>query len=109
MTPLYPPGPVAAPPELTRLSGQYRMQVVLVLGSLLVTALLYVGLVIGSAMLCRWLVIAPWPDRMDRGYGFVRIAAIICSGLLFLYLLKGLFKRSKFKNDWLVEIKPAEQ
>src|SRR5262245_17020762 len=109
MQPLYPPGPADVPADLTQPSSHYRLQVVLVLVSLAITAALYVALVIGSAWLCRWLVIAPWPDRPERGYVFVRCAAIVCSALLFLYLLKGLFKRSKISNDWLIEIKPDEQ
>jgi Zn-dependent protease with chaperone function len=109
MKPLFPPRPAAAPVDLTRPSRRYRLRVVLVLVSLLLTLVLYVALVIGSAWLCYWLVTAPWPARVERGYLFVRIAAIVCSGLLFLYLLKGLFKRSQVGGDWMVEIQPREQ
>lgn len=109
MTPLYPPGPMQVPADLTRPSSRYRLQVVLVLVSLAVTLLLYLALLIGSAWLCKVSLTAPWPDRVDRGYLFLRVAAILCSGLLFLYLLKGLFKRSQVGGDWLVEVTADEQ
>jgi Zn-dependent protease with chaperone function len=109
MANIYPPGPVNVPSNFTSLTPGYRLRVGLVLASLLITLALYLGLLLGSFFLCRWLVIAPWPARMDRGYGFVRIAAIICSALLFLYLLKGLFKRSRQDESLLEEITEEEQ
>jgi len=109
MTPLYPPGPANVPKDLTRPTARYRAEVVLVLVSLLVTLLLYLALVAGSAWLCWWLLTAPWPARLERGYLFLRIAAIFCSGLLFLYLLKGLFKGSRPDESLYLEITEADQ
>src|SRR5438876_1070468 len=80
---------------LTRPTLTYRLQVLTVLVSLLFSLLLYLALIAGSAWLCRWLVVAPWPERADRGYLFFRVAGIVCSGLLFLYLLRGLFKGTR--------------
>jgi Zn-dependent protease with chaperone function len=109
MANIYPPGPANVPNNFTSLTPGYRWRVGLVLASLLITLALYLGLLLGSFLLCRWLVIAPWPVRMERGYGLVRIAAIVCSALLFLYLLKGLFKRSRQDESLLEEITEEEQ
>ncbi len=48
----YPPGPSGIPPDLAVPSARYRLQVFVVLFSLMVFFLLYVGLVVGSAYLC---------------------------------------------------------
>jgi Zn-dependent protease with chaperone function len=48
---LYPPSPPAVPPDLTAPTPGYRLRVVVVLLSLFVFAVLYLGLVIGSAYL----------------------------------------------------------
>lgn len=109
MAELYPPSPAGVPRNLARLSSRYRWQVVLVFASLLFSLVLYLALLAASAWLCHWLVTAPWPFRPSRGYAFVRIAGIVSSGLLCLYLLKGLFKTSV--QDWslLLEIKESDQ
>ncbi len=50
----YPPSPPNVPADLTTPTGSYRARVVIVLISLLLFALLYLGLVVGSAYLCYW-------------------------------------------------------
>ncbi len=105
---LYPPGPANVPKDFTRPTARYRWEVAVVLVSLLLSLAFYLALVAGAAWLCRWLVIAPWPPRAEGAYVFVRLAGIICAGLLFLYLLKGLFKVSRQDKSLLVETTAAE-
>src|SRR5579872_7267850 len=95
MNPLYPPGPAHVPADFTSPTSRYRWEVALVLVSLVISLALYLGLVVGSAYLCYRLSTAPWPPRAQNEYGFFRVIGIIFSGLLFLYLLKGLFKGSR--------------
>src|SRR5262249_50389516 len=109
MAPLYPPSPLDVPKDFTRLTGRYRRQVVWVLLGLVFSLALYLALLIGSAWACHWLLTAPWPQRADRGYGILRIAGIVCSGLMCLYLVKGLFKSSRQDQSLLVEIKEQDQ
>lgn len=106
---LYPPSPAHVPRDLTRPTRKYRLQVVLVLLSLLLSFALYLALIVGSGWLCYWLVTAPWPARREGGYAVIRIAGIIGSGLLFLYLVKGLFKTSSQDDSLLVEITEEDQ
>ncbi len=66
-------------------------------------------LVAGSAWLCYYLIKAPWATRGNDGYFFLRLVGIICSGMLALYLVKGLFKGSQQDQSLLVEITEADQ
>src|SRR5438067_1997664 len=50
----YPPTPPGVPPDLTTPTRNYRLRVALVLTNLLAFALLYVGLVAGSAYFTYW-------------------------------------------------------
>src|SRR5262245_5919690 len=109
MNALYPAGPDHVPPGLTQLTPKYRTQVFLVLVSLFLSLLLYVALVVGSAWLCYWSLNAPWPQRRDRGYAAIRVVAIVCSGLLFLYLVKGLFKGGRQDRSHFVEVTEEDQ
>ncbi|MFO0969154.1 MAG: M48 family metallopeptidase [Gemmataceae bacterium] len=107
---IYPPGPADVPRDFTRPTPRYRLQVIAVLLSLFLSLLLYLALVAGSAWLCYHLVTAPWPARAERdSYPFFRFVAIVCSGLLFLYLLRGLFKGTKQDRTLLVEISAKDQ
>src|SRR5262245_3627853 len=109
MNDFYPPGPASVPPDFTRPTGRYRLQVLLVLVSLTLSLLLYLALLVGSAWLCYKLVTMPWPRNAEGGYALLRIAGIICSALLFLYLFKGLFKGSRQDRSLLVEITEEDQ
>ena len=109
MNSLYPPGPQNVPADFTAPSSQYRFQVFCVLLSLFFTLFLYLALV----ALCAWafyeLATLPWPRRVDLGHLFVRGLGLFCSGLLFLYLFKGLFKRQDFERDDIIEITEQDQ
>lgn len=108
---LYPPS-LRKPPRLVDTSTTYRIRVVLVLCSLLVFLAVYLGLLAGSA----WLVRACWSIGRDepagpRAYrshresgGLVVWRFLFTAGavMLFLFLLKGLFKRTRSSTDhWL--------
>ncbi len=105
---IYPPSPPNRPRDLTSPTARYRLQVIVVLVSLLLFVLLYVGLVVGSAWLLYWAVTFSVP-RVDKGTIAVKIGLIGGSCLLFLFLLKGLFKRHKEDRSLRVEITEEEQ
>jgi Zn-dependent protease with chaperone function len=106
---LYPPSPADVPPDLTAPRADYRLRVVVVLVSLFVFFVLYLGLVFGSAWLTWWALTAPWPrgGRGD-GVGFLRILVIVLAPLLFLFLLKGFFKRQRRQKGLDIEIYEEE-
>ena len=136
---LYPPTPPGVPADLTRPSDSYRNRVIIVLLSLIVFAIIYLGLTIGSAYTCyycvSWLVEeepkpaympAPtYPQTKTRNSGSTRttrsnrttsnkpvfglVIGGIFSGLLCLFLVKGLFKRSRVDPGLRVEVTEAEQ
>jgi Zn-dependent protease with chaperone function len=53
---LYPPSPATVPPDLTRPSESYRSRVIIVLASLIVFVIIYLGLTIGSAYTCYYCI-----------------------------------------------------
>jgi Zn-dependent protease with chaperone function len=105
----YPPGPRDVPADFTEPSSRYETQVLLVLGSLFFTLLLYLALV----ALCGWglyeLIVLPWPRRVEMGHLLVRSLGLFCCGCMFLYLVKGLFKTQGGQRDDMIEITEAEQ
>src|SRR5262245_17624497 len=56
---LYPPTPAGIPANLTASTGRYRLQVILVLLSLLLFVLLYLGLVAGAGYFLWWACTSP--------------------------------------------------
>ncbi len=64
----YPSAPADVPPDLSTPTAGYRVRVIAVLTSLVVFALLYLGLVVGSAYLCYWGIasVASGPNQASR-------------------------------------------
>jgi Zn-dependent protease with chaperone function len=83
--------------------------VVVVLLSLLLFFVLYVGLVIGSAYLTYKAITYPLPRGSQGGAVLLKIGLACCSALLFLFLLKGFFKRSRREKTLEVEITETDQ
>ncbi len=136
---LYPPTPTAVPVDLTKPSASYRSRVMMVLLCLMVFVGIYLCLTAGSAYACyycfAWLAEdeprpapvytppsqinprtgraypAPQPQRPPRTEKpvFWLIIGGIASGLLFLFMVKGLFKRSRYDPGVRVEVTEAEQ
>ncbi len=106
---LYPPSPKTVPADYTEPSTRYCWEVVLVLACLLLTLVLYLGLVAGSGWVFYKLVTSSWPRRVEALYVFMRVLGVFCSGFLFLYLLKGLFKHQGRPMEGLVEITDKDQ
>jgi Zn-dependent protease with chaperone function len=106
--PLYPPAPAGIPPDLTRPGARYRMQVALALLSLLLFVAVYLALVAASA----WLVSRAFTYPLgtaSKGTVLLKIGAIAGSVMLFLFLLKGLFKRQQVDRSGYLEVSEAEQ
>ncbi len=96
----YPPSPRHLPEDLTAVGPEYKRQVVLLLCSLVVFVCLYLCLVIGSVALGVLSLLLPFP---------VNLVGLFFFTLLFLFLLKGFFrKRGKTEKSLMVEIDPAD-
>jgi Zn-dependent protease with chaperone function len=129
---LYPPTPTNVPPDLTKPSGSYRTRVVVVLVSLFLFLGVYLGLIGGSAYLCYRSFAELGRDpaqprqqvtyydrqgrprtRYERRAGdpnpIVLIPTGIMSGLLGLFLVKGLFKRGGRYSGIRIEVTETEQ
>lgn len=110
MTPAieYAPTPTGVPADLARPSRRYRLQVGIVLVSLILFFLFYLFLIVGSAYLCYWAWVFPI-KVVNKGTVAMKVVTIGASALLFLFLLKGLFKWQRESETMRVEITEAEQ
>jgi Zn-dependent protease with chaperone function len=91
---------------LTQLTPAYRLRVAMVLGSLFLFLAFYLGLVAGSGYLLYFL----WELPTPRGRGvIVQFGALLGCAMLFLFLLKGLFKRTRVESDHLIDVQEAKQ
>lgn len=114
----YPPNPKNVPPQLTKPSTRYRLQAILVIASLFLFVLIYLGLIVGFAGLSYWAFgeIAHVKDNY-REHGaaaetlmlMVFVLTVISAGLLALYLIKGLFKFPRCDDHHAIEITEADQ
>ena len=102
---LYPPSPTGDAPEAEPTTA-YRLRVIGVLLSLFLFLAIYFALVVGCGYLVYWSLVMPWPE--DRG-ALLKIGAIFGTVMLFLFFLKGLFKRSDRPTEEFVRISENEQ
>jgi Zn-dependent protease with chaperone function len=105
---LYPPNSTGLPPNLTVPNARYRRSVVIVLISLILFLLLYLSLIVASGWLLYQGIIYDMGE-VNRGSTGLKIAMIVLPALLFLFLVKGLFKRGKRESEMRIEIKETEQ
>jgi len=105
---LYPPAPQGIPANLTASTRRYCVQVVLVLLSLLLFVLLYLALVAAAGYFVWWSFTYSMGEP-GRGNVVLKIGAIAVSVMLFLFLLKGLFKRQKMDTSFYVRVREEEQ
>jgi Zn-dependent protease with chaperone function len=104
----FPPRPANVPPELTAVSARYRWMVVAVLFCVLLFFVAYLGLVGLSAWLVYAAVTWPLPAQL---WGLVLAAKIVVAFLAFLifvFLVKGLFKRGQKGEALEIELLPRE-
>ena len=100
-----------APPELTVPNPAYRRQVVIVLLSLALFDLFYLGLVVASG----WAVVYgitqgmnAVPDELGHSDANSCYGLAVMAGILFLFLVKSLFKWRKAEQEMQIEITQKE-
>lgn len=104
----YPPSAKETPRGLTSPSGLYRLYSVAVLASLFAFLVFYLALVAGAGCVVYWSVTYPLA-AVNKGTIILKLGAIGISGMLFLFLLKGLFKKHDVDETDYVEIQEADQ
>lgn len=103
---LYPPSPAEVAGKF-QTSHAYRLRVVLVLISLLLFLAIYLSFVAASGYLVYWALTGPTSKR--HAFGFFDFILLLGALMLFLFFLKGLFKRSRPDMSKLVEVTEKEQ
>jgi Zn-dependent protease with chaperone function len=105
---LYPANPTGVPADLTAPTSRYRLWVVIVLVSLFLFVFFYLALVAASGYLVYLAFTYPI-EYVNKLTILLKLGSIAASVMLFLFLLKGLFKRQQTDDSLYVEIKQAEQ
>src|SRR5687767_9912264 len=100
----YPPTPSGIPADLTLSTSRYRLQVVVVLVTLFLFLIFYAALIAGSAYAVYWAVTFQGRKFDGGGLLWIKILMAALGGLLFLFLLKGLFKRQRADESMQVEV-----
>ena len=103
----YPPSVENVPRNLTTPTREYRLWVVVVLVSLLVFLAFYLMLVAATGYLLYLAVIYPI-ERFNQATLLLKFGAVACAGMLFLFVLKGLFKRQHSDRSHYLEITEAQ-
>src|SRR2546423_14331676 len=100
MSACHPPNPQNIPPLLTRPTGRCRFQAALVVASLFLLMLVYVGLIVGFGGFSVWAILQLWnlEDFRDYGPGGAALTLTLLAlggfsaGPLALYFIKGLLQ-----------------
>ncbi|MGE0787346.1 MAG: M48 family metallopeptidase [Sandaracinaceae bacterium] len=99
----YPASPKEVPEDFLRSTGRYRMQVAVVLATLVVFLVFYAACVAASG----WLLFeaATYPiGRIGVVTILIKVGACFMTGMLFVFLVKGLFKIQRDDRSGLVEV-----
>ncbi len=98
----YPPSPTDVPEELTDYPESYTKQQNLLLAGLFVFLVFYIGAVLFFALIGIWCV---W----SLSHWFpLKVVGIVFSGIFFLFLVKGFFKRHPINKEMHIEITEDE-
>src|SRR5262245_9675648 len=107
--PLYPPSPDDVPPELTAVSGDYRLRVSLMLVIVVVFFLLYFALLGTALYLIIRGITSSVPARGAVGAVVVKITLILLGALLLFFLVRGFFRGGGRSRSALVRVTEEDQ
>ncbi|HJL16626.1 MAG TPA: M48 family metallopeptidase [Sandaracinaceae bacterium LLY-WYZ-13_1] len=107
-TDVYPPSPREVPEDLLRPTTRYRLQVAIVLTSLFVFLAFYLGLVAASGWLVFEALVYP-VGSVGLGTILLKLGAVFSTGMLFAFLVKGLFKIDRPDRAGLIEVTEDEE
>ncbi len=99
----YPPSPENVPEDLTDYPASYRTQQNLLLTGLFIFLLLYLGLIALCILIGVWCVVTV------ESFPPLKLFGIVASGVFFLFLVKGFFKRQPIDKTLYIEVQEEEQ
>jgi Zn-dependent protease with chaperone function len=108
---LYPPTPDNVPEEITALDNSYRLRVVGMIGGLFLFLLLYLFIILLAGLFVLGLLILPLPNVSGRGAFMVlvlKFGGAFAAILLWLFLIKGLFKRHRTERSSHVRVREKD-
>jgi Zn-dependent protease with chaperone function len=105
---LYPPAPSGLPADLAVPNARYRRLVLLVLFSLVVFFVVYLGFVAGSAWLVYWTWITP-VNRFPASSWILKGGALALEAFLFFFLIRGLFRRQRVNRSLMLEVTEQDE
>src|SRR5262249_8897707 len=99
---LYPPAPANVPAQITRLDSAYRWRVGAMIGSLFLFLLLYLVIIAVAGLIAYWLLVTPVPNLRGKAmlaFLVLKFGGAFAAILLWLFLLKGLFKGRRVERS----------
>ncbi len=102
---LYPPSPDDVPDDLTVPSSGYRTQTFMVLFALFLFFALYFGLMFFCVAYSLWAIwFLLFSSFQPEAFRLIPVLFVLPFGILFIYLVKNLFKFERAQKDFLIEI-----
>ncbi|QJW97490.1 M48 family metallopeptidase [Frigoriglobus tundricola] len=99
----YPPSPSDVPDDLTDYADSYVAQQNKLLAGLFVFLIFYIGMILFFTLIGAWCV---WSIKH---LPVAKVAGLVFSGIFFLYLVKGFFKRHPMNKEMHLEVTEEEQ
>lgn len=100
----YPKSPEVDKSQFTKITGTYRAQIIINLFAIILFFVLYLAMISGALYLISEAWYYPLRNNFTKWEGLAKIGAIAMSVMLFLFLLKFLFKRHSSENPSNIEI-----
>ena len=110
-TTLYPPRPADVPPDLTRPDAAYRGRVAAMIGGLVAFLILYLVVIALAGLVAYLLLMWPLPNMRGKGiflFLILKFGGALAAGLLFLFLVKGLFKGRRVERSAHIPLREAD-
>ncbi len=105
----YPEGPKNVPAELVKVSGKYKWQVFNVLLAMALFVAMYFAMVAGAGFLIYYsAAVVPFPDDGGAYAILFKLGIIAASVMLFVFMVKFMFKRNKIDMSGNHEIKAED-
>lgn len=101
---LYPPSPSVNTESVTQITPQYRTQIIVNLVAIIIFFLLYLVMIAGSIYLIKLAWEWPLGDNYSVWPILAKFGTVGMAVMLFLFLMKFLFKRHNFDNPANIEI-----
>jgi Zn-dependent protease with chaperone function len=108
---LYPSAPANVPRDITRCDSAYRLRVLGMIGGLFLFLLIYLFFIALAGFVAYWLLVLPLPDiggKAVLGFLLMKFGGAFAAILLWLFLLKGLFKGHEVEREAYVELQPKD-